>query len=86
MKNDELFLYLMNFFIHFRIQWLIMEWKMYQFVHGKRWMNEVVHHLVQVQQMQYHLVFYGFLIMLCQDAPVVKLNFGWDDENIIAGN
>lgn len=70
---------------HFRIQWLTTEWKMFRYVPGKRSMNEVDHHLVRVQRMRYHLVFYGYLIMLCHDAPAAKRNFGQDDGNIIAG-
>lgn len=62
-----------------------MEWKMCRFVRGKQSMNEADHHLVQVQQMQYHQVFYGCLIMRFRDAHRVKPSFGWDGENITAG-
>lgn len=71
--------------IRFRIRWWIMAWKMCRFVRGKQSMNEADRHLELAQRMHYRQVFYGYLIMLFRDAPLVKLNFGWAGENIIAG-
>lgn len=84
--------YLLNVFAIFvqrfcRIQRSTTEWKMFRFVPGRQWMNEVDHpRPVQAQQiMRYRRVFCGCLIMLCPDVLVAKRNFGLAGENIIAG-
>lgn len=62
-----------------------MDWRTCPFHRGKQLKSVVEHRLEQVRRKRWHLVSYGYLIMLFRDAPVVKQNFGLADESITVG-
>lgn len=68
-----------------RHHWSIMAWKMCPFHRGKQLKSVVAHRLEQVRHKRWHLVCYGYPIMLYRDAPAVRQNSGWVDESITVG-
>lgn len=55
------------------------------FHHGKRLKSGVAHRPGQVRRKRWHPVSYGCLIMLYQDVPAVRPNFGLAVGSITVG-